>query len=129
GGAAPEHEILEYRSWRCGVLMSFSITQPKAYEIGEGKRATIAPAALAFGQRVLLVTGRNSSRAGFLLSDLHNAGAFCESFPCDGEPTLALIEKGRALARELKIDVVVGFGGGSAIDSGKAIAAMASNPG
>jgi alcohol dehydrogenase class IV len=47
----------------------------------------------------------------------------------EGEPTVALAREGVRLAREHKADVVVGFGGGSAIDAGKAIAAPAANNG
>jgi alcohol dehydrogenase len=38
-------------------------------------------------------------------------------------------EKGGALAREIQADVIIGVGGGSAIDSAKAISVLATNPG
>lgn len=50
-------------------------------------------------------------------------------FSVAGEPTVTNISEGVALARKEKADFVVGFGGGSAIDAGKAIAALAANEG
>jgi alcohol dehydrogenase class IV len=46
-----------------------------------------------------------------------------------GEPDLEAIRAGVELARRQSCDLVIGFGGGSAIDLGKAIAILATNPG
>jgi alcohol dehydrogenase class IV len=46
-----------------------------------------------------------------------------------GEPTTDLVRNGVALARETGCDLVIGCGGGSAIDAGKAIAALLANGG
>jgi alcohol dehydrogenase class IV len=45
------------------------------------------------------------------------------------EPSLVTIQRGVTLARESHCDLVIGFGGGSALDTGKAIAAMLTNEG
>ena len=45
------------------------------------------------------------------------------------EPTDKQVERGLELLREGGCDMVVGFGGGSAMDAAKAIAGMANNPG
>ena len=45
------------------------------------------------------------------------------------EPTVALVEQGTARARSERCDVVVALGGGSVIDTGKAIAALLTNDG
>jgi alcohol dehydrogenase class IV len=47
----------------------------------------------------------------------------------DGEPDLAFVAGGAELARRRAVRVVIGIGGGSAIDAAKAIAALASNEG
>jgi alcohol dehydrogenase class IV len=51
------------------------------------------------------------------------------NFSVIGEPEVQTIERGVALAKEQHCDFVIGFGGGSALDTGKAIAAMLTNDG
>jgi alcohol dehydrogenase class IV len=81
-----------------------------------------------YGNKIALVTGRssfiNSIRAEKLLSDLSvkNIGYRLISIP--GEPSPEDIDKSvKSLANE-GIDLVVGIGGGSVLDAGKAISAM-----
>ncbi len=50
-------------------------------------------------------------------------------FAVTGEPTLNLVPSGLVQARQELRDLVIGFGGGSAMDAGKAIAALLTNPG
>ena len=46
-----------------------------------------------------------------------------------GEPTVDLVREGARRAQDAACDVVISIGGGSAIDAGKAIAAIATNGG
>jgi alcohol dehydrogenase class IV len=82
-----------------------------------------------FGKCALVVTGRDSTRAEPLLQLLRACGISAITFAIFGEPDLEIIERGTALARENKCDVIIAIGGGSVLDSGKAIAAMATNGG
>jgi alcohol dehydrogenase class IV len=50
-------------------------------------------------------------------------------FAVAGEPEIETIRRGVALARAERCDVVVAIGGGSAIDAGKALAALLTNSG
>ena len=50
-------------------------------------------------------------------------------FSVSGEPELSTVELGTALAKREYCDLVIGFGGGSALDAAKAIAAMLANDG
>jgi alcohol dehydrogenase class IV len=50
-------------------------------------------------------------------------------FRISGEPDIATIEAGVEAARSANADVVIGIGGGSALDTGKAIAALIANGG
>ncbi|WP_297086875.1 iron-containing alcohol dehydrogenase [uncultured Draconibacterium sp.] len=81
-----------------------------------------------FGKKVLLVTGGNKSKAAELRTAFPDETE-CTYYSIKGEPTTSVIEEGVQLARIKKCDVVIGLGGGSVIDSAKAIAAMATNPG
>ncbi|WP_164016866.1 iron-containing alcohol dehydrogenase [Pyxidicoccus trucidator] len=81
------------------------------------------------GSRVLLVTGRDPSRARTLHEALERLGLPVRVFPVEGEPTVELAREGTAAALEARCDAVVAFGGGSALDAGKAIAALAANGG
>jgi alcohol dehydrogenase class IV len=80
------------------------------------------------GTRALLVTGASPERAGRLAASLEAAGVACVPFAVAGEPTIGLIRKGTSDARNAGCDVVIAIGGGSAIDAGKAMAAMLTNP-
>ena len=86
-------------------------------------------AARAFGRRALVVTGRDVKRAGPLLENLREAGVSATVFSVAGEPELSTIEQGVALAKMESCELVIGFGGGSALDAAKAIAAMLANDG
>jgi alcohol dehydrogenase class IV len=57
------------------------------------------------------------------------AGLTPRLFSVPGEPTVEDIEAGSRLGRELAVQGVAAVGGGSAIDAGKAIAALVTNPG
>lgn len=81
------------------------------------------------GQRPLVITGRSPERARPLLASLEAAGLSIEIVATDGEPTVAAVTAGAARARAHRADVLVAVGGGSALDAGKAIAAMAANDG
>src|ERR1035441_8338129 len=96
---------------------------------GEGAANEAAPAAAAMGRRALLVTGERAERAAGLARTLEAAGLTVAPFRVSGEPAIETIAAGAAYARGEACDVVVAMGGGSAIDAGKALAAMLTNPG
>ena len=81
------------------------------------------------GRHALVVTGDNPTRASRLLELLSESGVAASLFKVPCEPTLDLVNEGTAFAKRIGADLVIGFGGGSAIDAAKAIAAMATNPG
>ena len=104
--------------------MRFDFATASRIVFGWGAAAGIAGEARAMGSRALLVTG-GSPRAAALRDSLPG----CAVLAVKGEPTVDLARAGVRLAREQGCDVVIGFGGGSAIDAGKAIAVLAANSG
>jgi alcohol dehydrogenase class IV len=104
--------------------MSLEFATAGRIVFGCGTVGQTVDAAKRFGKRALIVTGRSSERAARITRELD-----CVVMPVAGEPTLDTIRAGVARVRESSCDVVIAFGGGSAIDAGKTIAAMAANPG
>jgi len=91
---------------------------------GEGTARELGQAARELGSRALLVTGATPERVAWARESIE-----CVVYPVAGEPTLEAVRGGARLARSEGCDVVIAAGGGSAIDAGKAIAALATNSG
>jgi alcohol dehydrogenase class IV len=64
-----------------------------------------------------------------LIDILETAGVQVRLLPVAGEPTLDTIREAVRVGREYETQVVAGFGGGSALDSAKAAAALIPNEG
>jgi len=96
---------------------------------GPGTLNDVGPLAAAMGKRALVVTGKSVERAARLLDALDAESLECVTFSAPGEPTTELVARGTEKAREAACDLVIGFGGGSALDTGKAIAALLTNGG
>jgi len=109
--------------------MTFEFATAGRVIFGPGTRREVGSLVRAFGTRALLITGRDRTRADPVLQMLKAAGVETEGFALAGEPTLAAVERGAALARDRSSEVVIGLGGGSAIDAAKAVAALATNLG
>ena len=81
-----------------------------------------------YGNRIVLVTGKSSflgsAHALELFEALKKEGITYFVFPVTGEPSPEIIDSATSAFRTEKIDLVAGIGGGSVIDSGKAISAM-----
>lgn len=96
---------------------------------GTGMLRELGAIAKSLGRRALVVTGRNMERAQPAQAQLAGQGISAVGFPVPGEPTTRLATAGVELARREQCDLVVAFGGGSAIDTAKAIAALLTNGG
>jgi alcohol dehydrogenase class IV len=109
--------------------MKFEFATAPRIVFGPGAVSQIGAIAREFGRRALVVTGRAALRAERLLANLKSAGVGAVTFPVAGEPELGTVEQGAKLAKAEGCELVIGFGGGSAIDAAKAIAAMLTNGG
>lgn len=96
---------------------------------GAGRSESLPELIVALGQRVLVVTGGHSGRFAALVGRIRAGSKASEIFAVAGEPTVELVQTGTRQARAMQCDVVAALGGGSVIDAGKAIAALANNPG
>ncbi|MBF8282477.1 MAG: iron-containing alcohol dehydrogenase [Anaerolineales bacterium] len=109
--------------------MRFEFATATRVLFGPGTLREVAPLAAAFGRRALVVTGRHVERAAPLLDQLHRQGVATVTFTVSGEPATATALAGVQFAKEAACDLVIGFGGGSALDTGKAVAALLTNGG
>jgi alcohol dehydrogenase class IV len=96
---------------------------------GAGTFEQVGVLAAQMGWRALVVISDDLGRAQPLLERLAAAEVIPTLYMIRGEPTVEVVQKGVELARMNQCDLVVGFGGGSALDTGKAIAALLTNPG
>lgn len=109
--------------------MKFEFATATRIIFGPGMLSEIGTLASESGKRALVVTGRDSGRAEKLLKQLREAGIHATTFSVAGEPEILTVESGVALGKKENCELVVGFGGGSALDAAKAIAAMLANDG
>lgn len=117
------------------AMNPFRYFQPTEIRFGCGRINDVAEVVARYGRRCLLVSSsRQTSRLGpacdHVRALLERGGVAVEHF--DGvlpNPTTTLITAGAALARAFRADVVLGLGGGSAMDTAKAIAVEATHPG
>ena len=91
--------------------------------------AEIGPELASFIGPFLLVTGKDPTRAAGLRLLLEERRQGVLVFPIDGEPTLQTAREGVGMARGHGCRTVIGMGGGSVLDAGKAIAALLTNEG
>ncbi len=96
---------------------------------GPGTLKEFPPLAPTFGKRALLVSGRSMELNKSLVQQLEGHGMSVSVFAVEHEPTVQLVRQGLAIARQTQCDCVIALGGGSAIDAGKAIAVLLTNPG
>jgi alcohol dehydrogenase class IV len=109
--------------------MRFEFATATRIVFGAGTLPQAAAAAAEMGCRVLLVTADASDREASLRSQLDSRNLRVTTLIVRGEPTVDTVSHGVQVARDADCDVVIGFGGGSALDTGKAIAALLTNGG
>ena len=107
----------------------FEFATAKWIIFGEDSAEKIGDNALDLGKRPLIVTGKNQNRCKFLLDDFTKKNIKFEIFSVTGEPTTGVVTECLNLAKNNKTDVIIGIGGGSAIDTGKAVSALITNGG
>ncbi len=109
--------------------MRFDISTAGRILFGAGTIREAGAIVSTLGSRVMAVTGASWERADPLLAELRAKRFDTLILSAEREPDVEFVRVGAAFARAEAIEVVVGIGGGSAMDAAKAIAALATNTG
>jgi alcohol dehydrogenase class IV len=111
------------------MVSRFEFATAQRVVFGPGVVREAGALAAALGRRPLVVTGRDPGRSRPVLEALQAQGLRPALVAAAGEPKVEEARRGTALARAEQADLVLACGGGSALDLGKAIAALAAQEG
>jgi alcohol dehydrogenase class IV len=112
-----------------GKPVQFAFATATEILFGVGTSATAGERARQLGSRACVVTGRSTGPSAGVIASVDVSGLPVLRVPVEGEPTIAVARAAVESARQHGADVVIACGGGSAIDLGKAVAALLANPG
>ena len=96
---------------------------------GAESAARIPDMARGLGTRAFLVLDQFSEPAAGVVDALAEQELLAATYHVYGEPSTDSVAEGVDLARQAECDVVIAVGGGSVIDTGKAVAALVANGG
>lgn len=109
-------------------MLPFSLARLPRIEFGRGTFSLIPELLQQFGSHVLLVTGGQSFQSSRFFTELgcglSEQGLKYSHYSVEAEPSPSQIDDAVAMYADSKIDVVLGVGGGSALDAAKAIAGL-----
>lgn len=116
------------------MSMNFNYCLPVNLLFGAGRAVEAGALTAQYGKKVLIVTGKNSTKKTGLLdkmtASVKEAGLNFEVFDKVAQnPLTTTAIEGAEFARETGCDVVLGVGGGSIMDCAKAIAFLTVNEG
>jgi alcohol dehydrogenase class IV len=109
--------------------MRFEFATATRILFGPGVLKEIGPSACELGKRALLILGLPEEILNPLFASLRECQMSWVVFPVNAEPTIDLVRQGLEVARRENCDLTIGCGGGSAMDTGKAVAALLTNGG
>ncbi len=109
--------------------MHFDFATATRILFGSGRVREAVSTAASLGRKALIVIGRTPARLESFLERLQAQDVVCTLFSVSGEPSIRLVLEGARLAKAAGCEIVIGYGGGSALDGAKAIAALMANPG
>jgi alcohol dehydrogenase class IV len=115
-------------------MKHFTYFAPTEIIFGWGCLKEIGALAARYGRKALVVTGHTSPSGAALYGRVQKllAGAGVEAAHFDGviaNPTTDVVSAGAKMAKEFGAGLVIGLGGGSSMDTAKAVAVEAAHPG
>ena len=109
--------------------MSIDFSTANRIIFGAGRISSLGEIIGHYGKRVLIVKGKKFPDPKTIFAICENANVRWDCFNVVNEPNVETINRSVELGREKKSDFVIGFGGGSVIDTGKATSALLNNQG
>lgn len=108
--------------------MNFEFATANRIIFGNGKRFQAVESVRKFAKNILVVTGSNPHRADWLFRQLDSASLHYHIASVTNEPDINIVSQITEKVRLEKSDALMAIGGGSVIDTAKAVAALANNP-
>ena len=109
------------------MIAPFEFATATRILFGRGTITELPSLVARMNKFVLLVTGKDRERSAPILEQLRTKGLVVSTFSVDREPTIDLVIEALQRARQDGVGAVVSVGGGSVIDTGKAVAALLTN--
>lgn len=109
--------------------MKFDFSTANRIIFGSGSVNQVGELVEGWGERCLIVKGRFAPYANQITDQLSSKGIQSFRYEVEKEPTIFTIDEGLRVAREVGAEFVISIGGGSTIDTGKALSALLTNPG
>ena len=115
------------------MLPVFEFATAQRIVFGAGTFEQLGGLAVEHGRRVFLVASQSATAPNGavdrLADQLRRADVSLTVYPVRGEPDTASVDAATEAARRAGADVVIGLGGGSALDTAKAVAGLLTNGG
>ena len=109
--------------------LHFEFAAPQRIIFGAGTARQTGTLVGEWGRQALVVVGAGEQVTAPVFESLDVAGISWVSVRVSQEPTLESVEAALAQARQMSAEMVLGVGGGSALDTAKAVAALLTNSG
>ena len=110
------------------MIQAFNFSRIPKLIFGPGKLKELFEIIPQFGRKILIITGSSSlEKSGkwdYIATNCQKNGIQISHLRVNGEPSSEIIDEAVNEFRGLNLDLLIGIGGGSVIDSGKALSAM-----
>lgn len=109
--------------------MTFQFATAERIIFGCDQSVEIPSMAQSLGTRIFVLTGKSQLAASPILETLRGKKLIISDYPLSGEPTTESVIGAAQAAKDFNAEVVISIGGGSVVDTGKAVSALLTNRG